>query len=147
MFVRFRAVRHRLVVDLVESRRDGGEVKSEHIARLGSVALPEPIGAKERVRFWRELKDRFRDLAARLGNRVAAADRRKALAVIHERIPKPSEDEERVARVEAARANVAFWEWLRDGSSERAAARRGLIEHVEKELADDRAMAAAAERR
>jgi hypothetical protein len=43
MFVRFRAVRHRLVVNLVATRREGGKIKSEHIARLDSVGLPEPI--------------------------------------------------------------------------------------------------------
>jgi hypothetical protein len=46
LFVRFRSVRHRLVV---ETRRETGKVRSEHIARLGSVALPEPISARERA--------------------------------------------------------------------------------------------------
>lgn len=50
--------------------------------RLGSVALPEPIGAHERVRFWRELRDRLRDIAVRLANRVSSGDRRKALAAM-----------------------------------------------------------------
>lgn len=85
MFVRFRSVRHRLVVDLVESRREGGKVKGEHLARLGSVALPEPFDLRERLRFWRELKERFRDVAHRLANRVSSDDRRKALAAIHKR--------------------------------------------------------------
>jgi hypothetical protein len=85
MFVRFGTVRSRLVVDLVETRREGGKVKSEHIARLGSVALP--VEAKERVRFWQELKRRFRDIAARLANRVSSDDRRKALAAIHAAFP------------------------------------------------------------
>jgi hypothetical protein len=49
LFVRFRSVRHRLVVDLVETRRETGKVRSEHIARLGSVALPEPISVRERA--------------------------------------------------------------------------------------------------
>jgi hypothetical protein len=94
MFVRFRRSRHRLVVSLIETRRVDGRIVSEHVASLGSVALPELIGARERVRSWRELKARFRDIAIRLANRVSSDDRRKALASIHARIPKPTEADE-----------------------------------------------------
>jgi hypothetical protein len=149
MFVRFRPVRHRLIVDLVETRRENGKVRSEHIARLGSVALPEPIGPRERVRFWRELKARFRDIAVRLANRVAADDRKKALAAIHARIPKPTEADEQAARIETARDVVAFWEKVRDGSSEQSEinkTRRKLIAKVEADIADSRALAETAER-
>jgi hypothetical protein len=51
------------VVNLVDTRRIGGKVVSDHIARLGSVALPEPISAGERILFWRNLKKRWRDLS------------------------------------------------------------------------------------
>jgi hypothetical protein len=148
MFVRFRPVRHRLVVDLVETRRQDGRVKSEHIARLGSVALPEPIGAHERVRFWRELKERFRNIAVRLANRVPSDARRKALAAIHARIPKPTEADEQAVRIETARDDIAFWEGVRDSSSAESAinkTRRRLIETVEKQLAEESAMAKTAE--
>jgi hypothetical protein len=67
MFVRFRRSRHRLVVSLIETRRVDGRIVSEHVAALGSAALPEPIGARERVRFWRGLKARFRDIAVPAG--------------------------------------------------------------------------------
>jgi hypothetical protein len=149
MFVRFRRVRHRLVVDLVEGRRVGGRVKSEHIARLGSAALPEPIAASERIRFWRELKVRFRDLAARLGNRVTPDDRRKALAAIHARIPKPTEADEQAVRIETARDDVRFWEEVRDDFSPGSKfnePKRQLIETAEKQLADQRPSKEAAER-
>jgi hypothetical protein len=149
MFVRFRPVRHRLIVDLVETRRENGKVRSEHIARLGSVALPEPIGPRERVRFWRELKARFRDIAVRLANRVAADDRKKALAAIHARIPKPTEADEQAARIETARDDVAFWEKVRDGEAPEAKinkARRRVIEAAEKQLAESLALGEAAER-
>jgi hypothetical protein len=43
------------------------------------------------------------------------------------------------------RSNIAFWERLRDSSSEQAEARPGLIEEVQKQLAHDRAMVATAE--
>jgi hypothetical protein len=147
MFVRFRAVRHRLVVDLVLTRRVGGKVRSEHIARLGSVVLPEPIAARERIRFWRELKERFRDLA-RLANRVSADDRRKALAAIHARIPKPTEADEQAAVIDVARDAIAIWGKVRADSVPDAAinkTRRRLIETAEKQLADQRALAQMAE--
>jgi hypothetical protein len=149
MFVRFRPVRHRLVVDLVETRRENGKVRSEHIARLGSVALPEPIGMRERIRFWRELKERFRSLAARLANRVPSDDRRKALAAIHARIPKPTEADEQDTRIETARDDGAFWEKVRDDGSEQSKinkTRRELIAKVEADIANSRALAETAER-
>jgi hypothetical protein len=72
MYVRFRGIRHRLSLDLVKTRREGAKVKAEYIGSLGSVALPEPIELNERVRFWRELKDRFRALANRVPPMIGA---------------------------------------------------------------------------
>jgi hypothetical protein len=51
MFVRFRRVRHRLVINLEQNGPVGGRLKNEHLARLGSVALPEPHSVRERIRF------------------------------------------------------------------------------------------------
>jgi hypothetical protein len=110
MFVRFRRSRHRLVVSLIESRRVNGGVVSEHVAALGSVALPEPVGPRERVRFWRELKNRWLDLVERMGNRVTAEDRRRAVAAIHARIPKPSLADHQAARIERQREDIASLE-------------------------------------
>jgi hypothetical protein len=110
MFVRFRRKGKRLVVDLVETRRLGGKVKSEHVARLGSITLPEPFPTAERVRFWRGLKARWRDLIDRLGNRVSAGDRRNALKAIAARIGKPGELEERALDAEPLKRQVEFWE-------------------------------------
>jgi hypothetical protein len=112
MFVRFRTVRHRLVVDLVATRRTNGKVASEHIARLGSAALPEPISAAERILFWSRLRERWRDLATQLSNRVTPDERKKALAAIHRRIPRPTESENQAARIEAARAIIKSNEGL-----------------------------------
>jgi hypothetical protein len=151
MFVRFRAVRHRLVVDLIETRRIDGNVRSEHIARLGSAALPEPVALDERIRFWRELKDRFREIAVRLGNRVSSDDRRKALASIHARIRKPTEADEqahkRAIEIEQARDDLAYWERERDSpySLEITKALRKMIDQCEADLADRRAMGDVAE--
>jgi hypothetical protein len=89
MFVRFRPICHRLAVILVANHREGPKVRQDQIGWLGSVALPEPIAARERVRFWSELDKRFRAIAVRGPDRVSAADHDKALALIHARIPKP----------------------------------------------------------
>jgi hypothetical protein len=146
MFVRFRAVRHRLVVNLVETRRGNGGVRSEHIARLGSVALPEPPSMRERIRFWRELKDRFRDIALRLANRVSADDRRKALAAIHARIPKPTEQD---IKVEREHDDIALLERMRKGCSEHEAEttkhKESIIASFDEDIAWDRAFASDAD--
>lgn len=139
MFVRFRAVRHRLIVNLVASRRLDGKVVSEHIARLGSAALPEPISDGERILFWRDLKERWRDLIDRLGNRVTADDRKKALAAIHARIPKPTEAEWQAARIEAVRGILARCEQDRAYFDGRLESEREMIAKLEADAAEDRA--------
>jgi hypothetical protein len=98
MFVRFRPIYCRLAVILVANHREGSRVRQDHIVRLGSAVLPEPISVRERERFWIRLHERLPDLAARLGDRVSADDWRKALASIHSRIPKPTAAEEQAAR-------------------------------------------------
>jgi hypothetical protein len=140
MFVRFRVVRHRLVVNLVATRRERGKIVSEHVARLGSAALPEPISAAERILFWRDLKDRWRDLIDRLGNRVTADDRKKAPAAIHARIPKPTEAEEQAMRVAALRNTVEEWEGLQTLSSKRVEAERKLVEEYERSIAESQTL-------
>jgi len=104
MFARFRKVGRRLDVSLVNTRRSGGRVVSEHIAPLGSVALPEPIAAPERRRFWAQLEARFRHRIDE--GRVSADDRRKALAAIDKRIPRPTAAEQISAAVDAARLSA-----------------------------------------
>jgi hypothetical protein len=89
MFVRFRPICRRLAVILIANHREGPKVRQDQIGWLGSVALPEPVGTRERARFWSELDERFRAIAVRRPDRVSAADRDKALALIHARIPKP----------------------------------------------------------
>jgi hypothetical protein len=141
MFVRFRVVRHRLIVNLVATRRSGGKIVNEHIARLGSAALPEPISAAERILFWRDLKERWRDLIARLGNRVTAEERKKALAAIHKRIPKPSEAEKQAVRIEATHKDIAFWEEDRDHWQDTAKRARETIANLEADIAKHLALA------
>jgi hypothetical protein len=91
MFVRFIRDGRRLVANLVNNRRVNGKVVSEHIARLGSCLLPEPISAPERIRFWDALADRWRQ-HPRLIN-ISLDDRRRALNQVAGRIPQPSPSE------------------------------------------------------
>jgi hypothetical protein len=70
MFVRFRQTKHRLQVSLVGTRRDGGKVRQEHIAQLGSVEIPPTAmvtldeqrakqleNAEAEERFWTGIKN------------------------------------------------------------------------------------------
>jgi hypothetical protein len=149
MFLRFRQVRRR---NGRLSRREPPrrrQVKNEHLAFLGSVALPEPIAARERMRFWTQLDGRFRAIHARRPDRVSPDDERKVLAAIHARIPAPTEADERRVQVEAARAVVDFWEQVRDElgpNSKLNQDRRKVIGTLEKQLAEACVMREAASR-
>jgi hypothetical protein len=106
MYPRFYREHHRLVVNLVTSRRVGRQARMEHIGRLGSVVLTKSITAEERLRFWRELPGRFAALDVKFPGRVTLDDKRKILAGIAARIPKPTETEERQAEISAAVAKA-----------------------------------------
>jgi hypothetical protein len=89
--------RHRLDVSIVETRREGGNVRQKHIASIGSIA-DGTVEAREI--FWRECEARLQRLSNRLGPDL---DRlRQAIAA---RIP-PLTDADRVAMEAAA------WNWL-----------------------------------
>jgi hypothetical protein len=106
MFVRFRVTRRRLQVSLVETRRDGGKVRHEHIAGLGS--LPVQPSIADRIEFWAQLPQIF----GRLANRLNADDQCKAFTVVHERIPMPTLDKRRTLQIENAEADERFWSGL-----------------------------------
>jgi hypothetical protein len=91
MFVRFRRVYRRLVINVERTRRVGGRARGFHIARVGSCLLPEPIFVAERLRFWREVDEKLRN-DPRLAS-LSGADWDKALAVIEARVPRPSSAE------------------------------------------------------
>jgi hypothetical protein len=84
MFVRFRQSAQRLQLSLVETRREGGKVRHEHVASLGTAATPLTIAA--RVDFWTRLHQRL----GRLSNRVDAAMQAKVLGAVHARVPMPT---------------------------------------------------------
>lgn len=103
MYARFHTARRRLAVKLVHSRKISGQTKSEHIAPLGSILLPEPFSLSERIRFWEALEGRLRLVVARIGDRFNDDVRRNVIAGIDRRIPRPTEAEEISAAVDAAR--------------------------------------------
>jgi hypothetical protein len=49
MFVRFRMVRGRLQASILETRRAAGKVVNEHIASLGSIAVPKARFQEDRL--------------------------------------------------------------------------------------------------
>lgn len=112
MFARFRQVRDRLNVSLVEAIRTGTKVRQTHVAGLGSIPLP-PSPA-DRVRFWASASRRLGGLS----NRLDDASREAIMAAIHARIPLPAGDDLEAAR-EATRnagraANAPLFAILRD---------------------------------
>jgi hypothetical protein len=52
---------------LVESRRENGKVRHEHLASLGSIETPPSVAA--RIEFWRRLHGRLDQLSSSAGRR------------------------------------------------------------------------------
>ena len=86
MFVRFRETPYGLQVSLIQTRREGGKVRHEHIAGLGAITIP--ASAADRIAFWRRLHDRL----SALSNRIVD-EQSKILDAVDERIPMPTPDE------------------------------------------------------
>ena len=55
--VHFRETPYGLAMSLVESRRENGKVRHEHLASLGSIETPPSVAA--RIEFWRRLHERL----------------------------------------------------------------------------------------
>ena len=108
MFARFRQVRDRLNVSIVEAARDGAKVRQSHVASLGSVSLP-PSPA-DRVRFWVKLHQRLATLTNRLDDKTRWA----ILAAIDARIPMPTPEDQQAARNSGREANAVLFSVFRD---------------------------------
>src|SRR5689334_14108025 len=108
MFVRFRQVRARLNVSLVEAVRVGAKVRQSHLASLGSVPVPQ--SPSDRPRFWIKLDHRL----AALGNRIDEETRETIIAAIHARIPMPTREDAEAAKNAGREANAALFSILRD---------------------------------
>jgi hypothetical protein len=79
MFARFRQVRARLKVSIVEAVRTGTKMRQSYVARLGSIPLPLPRSPADRVQFWIKVHQRL----ATLSNRLDDASRLAILTALH----------------------------------------------------------------
>jgi len=97
MLVHFRETPYGLAMSLVETRRENGKVRHEHVASLGSIETPLSVAA--RIEFWRGLQERL----AQLSNRLDAETRGKIMGAVHARVPMVMPDEQRALRLENAK--------------------------------------------
>jgi hypothetical protein len=103
MFVRFRSSPRRLQLSLVETRREGGKVRHEHVASLG--AITTPLTVADRVEYWQNLHQRL----GRLANRLDGETQAKILGAVHARVPMPTVDEIHALNLEEAKQHEAAW--------------------------------------
>jgi hypothetical protein len=97
MFVHFRETPYGLAMSLVETRRENGKVRHEHVASLGSIETPLSVAA--RIEFWRGLHERLDQLS----NRLDAETRGKVIGAVHARVPMVTPDEQRALQLEKAK--------------------------------------------
>jgi hypothetical protein len=136
MFVRFRETEYRLQLSLVETRRDGGKVRHEHIASLGSIEAPPSVAA--RIEFWRRLHERL----GRLGNRVDPATQAKLLGDVHARVPMVTMEEQQALKLENAETDARFWADIHDVNEQRIGGQRQVIALTEADIAKSQAAVA-----
>jgi hypothetical protein len=107
--VRFRQSGNRLHVSVVETRRQDGRVRHHHVASLGSI-VTEPTIA-DRVEFWQRVNERLKalDNRTRIGPEIE-----KIEAVLHERVPISSLEEQRELKLENAHAEARIFDILAD---------------------------------
>jgi hypothetical protein len=101
MFVRFRVreTPYGLAMSLVETSRENGKVRHDHVASLGSIETPLSVAA--RIEFWRGLHERL----AQLSNRLDAETRGKVMGAVHARVPMVTPDEQRALQLENAKGD------------------------------------------
>jgi hypothetical protein len=121
MFVRFRETKRKLQLSIVETRRVGGKIQHEHVASLGSIAVPPSIA--DRVAFWTAVHQRL----AKLSNRIDAETQGKLLGAIHARVPMVTPDEQRTLQLENAEADERFWSGLQDMHATTVADHKNLV--------------------
>jgi hypothetical protein len=92
--------RVRLEVSILETRREGGKVKQQHVASLGSISADYTIAC--RVYFWAICDERL----ARLANRIGP-DMDRLRQAIAARIPLPTDDDR-------AKLDAYHWDQLED---------------------------------
>jgi hypothetical protein len=138
MFVRFRQTASRLQVSIAETRRDGGTVRQDHVAALGSIATP--LSPADRIAFWTKLHQRL----AGLSNRIDGKAHGEILAAVHARVPMPAQDEQSTEQVEHARHDARQWHMLADMHASTAAEKRQFAASLTREAEEHEAHAATA---
>jgi hypothetical protein len=143
MFVRFRQqASNRVSVSIVHSQRDGGRLKHDHIAVLGSVEMPPSVA--DRIAFWQRVNERL----ATLSNRIDATAQAKIRGAIHQRIPMPTTDGRRALQRENFEAEERLWDGMHGMHAENVENLKALAATIEKQIADGQtAMAKTAEAR
>jgi hypothetical protein len=136
MFVRFRQTARRLQASLSATRWEGGRVRHEHIAGLGSVPLSP--SAADRIAFWTKLHQRLEALS----NRIDAAQRGAILTAIHERVPMPTLDDHQAVQLERAREDTRFWETLAEGYADQIEGNKELLASAQRAIAEREPLAA-----
>ena len=98
--------RTRLEVSIIETHREGGKVKQEHIASLGSVVGD---GVEARVWFWQACDERLASLANRIG-----PDMHRLRQAIAMRIPEPTREEVDALEMRRWQDLQAGWQGIGD---------------------------------
>jgi hypothetical protein len=135
MFVRFRQTPYGLQVSLIQTRREGGKVRHEHIAGLGAIAVP--ASPADRIVFWQSLHARLSALSNRIGD-----EQGKIIVAVDERIPMLTPDELRGVQLENAKADQRFWQGLHGLRADTIEGYRGVIATAERAIANGEAGAA-----
>jgi hypothetical protein len=122
MFTRFRQTVGRPHVSLVETRREVGRVRQDHVAALGSIGIP-PSPA-DRIAFWTKLHQRLAGLSNRIDSKVHG----EILTASHARIPMPMQDEHGATQLEHARIDAEEWHAIADMHASTAAEKRQVAD-------------------
>jgi hypothetical protein len=93
MYVRFERQGRHLYAQLVIGRRIDGKVRQTRIGSLGSIPLPEPFSAADRVKFWLALNGKFLAIRARRPESISSADEARFRDAIDARILRPTRPE------------------------------------------------------
>jgi hypothetical protein len=138
MFVRFRSSARRLQLSLVETRREGGRVRHEHVASLGAIVAS--LAVADRVEFWTRLHQRL----MRLSNRLDAELQAKILGDVHARVPMPTQDEIAALAFERAKQHEASWQMMHVQAEGIVEAHKALRDGASKIVAEGEPHVAAA---
>jgi len=90
-------------LSVIETRREGGKVRHEHVASLGSITAPPTVA--NRVEYWQALHQRL----GRLTNRLDGEMQAKILGAVHARVPMPTVEEIHVLNLEEAKQHEVAW--------------------------------------